>query len=179
MHVLPLLASLAGGAEPPTPPSATPAPYVDDEPEPPRDENRIYGREHPELMPEATAWDHFFAFVDSVGHGQLDPAAPEARDVVFILRLSRDDGATVLRVARRVRAELLRLSKIESSDLVSASGAPLAEPDATLTLRKRADDTVLAARDELLRTVSARGAKALEHFMASMIRPGMSITREP
>lgn len=60
-----------------------------------------------------------------------------------------------------------------------ASGAAPDDDAASRQLLKHMDDVVLAGRDELLRGVSPRGAKALAHFLAASLKPGMSVTVLP
>ncbi len=133
---------------------------------------RISGREHPELLPEEGVWYGFFAFVDSMGQGATDPDAQPVRELRLNIYVSRAESVVLVRIARQVRARLAELEQVDTLDIV-ASHPELDEEQAWRQQRQQLDNVVLAGRDELLRSLSSRGGKAVEHFLAAKLKPGM------
>lgn len=133
---------------------------------------RISGREHPELLPEESVWWGLFTFVDTIAKGVTDPDAPPLREVRSNIYVSRAEAVVLVRIARQVRARLAELEQVDPRDIV-ASHPELDEEQAWRQLRQQLDNVVLAGRDELLRSLSSRGGKAVEHFLAAKLKPGM------
>ncbi len=170
-----VVALLSAAPAPEAQPSSTPNPAARAT-DAPHATRRISGLTEPELIPDARAWDGFFAFVDSVTEGRTDPADPLVKHVLFDLHLSPADTGVLLDVTSRVRAKLAAADSLDGHELVSEGGPRLSEPGGARALLQQMDDAVLVARDELLRRVSPRGVKVLRHFIAARVKPGMTAT---
>jgi len=127
----------------------------------------IVGALEPERLPETSVWDNAFAALHDLTGGKTDPRDPQVRAFVRgNLFLSDDDAGRLLRgvaTARgRMRGVQARLDRATTAER---------EDDAAV-LRDELARVTLAARDDLLSSLSPRGRKALLRWIA-IFKQGM------
>ncbi len=134
----------------------------------------IVGRTHPELIPEWDAWCVFFTVVHAMAAHGDDPNHPKYRDFVSAnVFISDADAAIVLEVASRYRGPQRVANQAEP---VAEDGPAEEQPEAALsekTLRERTERLWMDAREEVLTRVTPRGARALQRYITTQIKPGM------
>lgn len=138
--------------------------------------SRIRGSEEPERIPDWKAWEGLFAFLSSITNGKTDPKDPEVSGFVRgNLFISSEDAGVLLRITARVRARLEELWDQEDHDLETELGLPHDGTDRSQLRLRQEKQLVLEARDEILATVTPRGAKALLRYVAANVKPGMVV----
>ncbi len=131
----------------------------------------IDGARNPELLPERVVWDGVFAALhDFLGYNPED--AEVGRDPDDFIRsnlfLSSEDGRILKRGVQRAREAVQeKQDRLDDAFRADQPQEQLAE------LKRQVDRATLDARDELLRDLSPRGAKALLRWVA-VVKYGMS-----
>jgi hypothetical protein len=127
----------------------------------------IVGALEPERLPESSVWDNAFAAIHDLTGRTTDPRAPQAKTFMRSnLFVSDRDAAIILTRVVGIRARLAAIEK---------RWAEMAESDAiaqTASFQAQLERETLAARDDILTSLSPRGRKALLRWIA-VIKQGM------
>jgi hypothetical protein len=114
-------------------------------------------------------WENVFAALHSLTEGKTDPNDPQVKDFVRSnLYLGAEDTRILLKEIATARR---KGSALEAQ--LNAAFAAGREPDETARIRNEVDRSILGSRDQLLRRLSPRGAKALLRYVAT-IKQGMT-----
>jgi hypothetical protein len=123
----------------------------------------VDGAKNPELLPEPVVWDNVFAALHDFMSGTN--AEGFAKTNLFI---SSQDAQLLKRGVERAR-----LAVRERQDQLNAASRADAPPSEIVDLRGAVDKATLDGRDDILRSLSPLGAKALLRWVA-VIKYGMS-----
>jgi len=138
--------------------------------EQPRKTRVIDGSREPELLPAALVWENAFAALHDLTGGKTDPSDPEVWGFVKNnLYISAKDAAILLEGVARARSGQRLLERQLDQAFQDDD-----DPGEVSRLKQEIDRLILDHRDQILATLSPRGAKAVQRYIA-IIKRGMKV----